>query len=43
MAARAKGIPRIGTVTRTCLLWQITFSDEPAPEVEPPLPDERLA
>jgi hypothetical protein len=71
-AARAKGIPRIGTVTRTCLLWRITFSYEPAPEVgtlghaakpnllivadtpdagsprsildvEPPLPDERIA
>lgn len=29
-AARAKGIPRIGTVTRTCFLWRITFSYEPA-------------
>ena len=70
-AARAKGIPRIGTVTRTCLLSRITFSYEPAPDVawpghaaeetiiavpdttetrtpgildvEPPLPDERIA
>jgi GNAT superfamily N-acetyltransferase len=32
-AARAKGIPRIGTVTRTCLLWRITFSYEPAVEI----------
>ena len=70
-AARAKGIPRIGTVTRTCFLWRITFSYEPAVElgtltnvaednivaapdaapeasgsildVEPPMPDERVA
>jgi len=32
-AARAKGIPRIGTVTRRCLLWRITFSYEPAVEL----------
>jgi len=32
-AARAKGIPRIGTITRTCLLWKSWFSYSAAPEV----------
>jgi hypothetical protein len=32
-AARAKGIPRIGTITRTCVLWKTWFSYSVAPEV----------
>lgn len=36
-AARAKGIPRIGTITRTCLLWKVWFTYEPcAPDERPP-------
>jgi len=29
-AARAKGIPRVGTVTRTRLLWKVWFDWSPA-------------